>query len=80
MRERRAAGSAAACTGYGDPAVSLYLSRSLAGSMGYADEMLERPIGCIAASPARSPARRGCDRLYHAHVLLADEGCEFDFC
>ncbi len=26
------------------------------------------------------PARRGYDRLYHDHVLQADEGCDFDFC
>jgi dihydroxy-acid dehydratase len=24
--------------------------------------------------------RRGYDRLYHEHVLQADEGCDFDFC
>jgi dihydroxy-acid dehydratase len=24
--------------------------------------------------------RRGYDRLYHAHILQADEGCDFDFC
>ena len=29
---------------------------------------------------APSPSRRGYDRLYHDHVLLADEGCDFDFC
>src|ERR1700682_95747 len=34
-----------------------------------------------AATPATKPAaRRGYDRLYHEHVLLADEGCDFDFC
>jgi dihydroxy-acid dehydratase len=34
-----------------------------------------------AAAPAtKPPARRGYDRLYHEHVLLADEGCDFDFC
>ncbi len=25
-------------------------------------------------------ARRGYDRLYHSHILQADEGCDFDFC
>ena len=25
-------------------------------------------------------ARRGYDRLYHDHILQADEGCDFDFC
>jgi dihydroxy-acid dehydratase len=34
-----------------------------------------------AAMPSSKPAqRRGYDRLYHEHVLLADEGCDFDFC
>jgi dihydroxy-acid dehydratase len=33
------------------------------------------------ARPAPKPvARRGYDRLYHAHILQADEGCDFDFC
>jgi dihydroxy-acid dehydratase len=34
-----------------------------------------------AAAPiVPPPRRRGYDRLYHEHVLLADEGCDFDFC
>jgi dihydroxy-acid dehydratase len=34
-----------------------------------------------AAATAPAPAsRRGYDRLYYEHVLLADEGCDFDFC
>ncbi len=34
-----------------------------------------------AAMPqAAKVARRGYDRLYHDHVLQADEGCDFDFC
>jgi dihydroxy-acid dehydratase len=34
-----------------------------------------------AAKPAAKPAeRRGYDRLYHAHILQADQGCDFDFC
>jgi dihydroxy-acid dehydratase len=34
-----------------------------------------------AAQPKPEPvARRGYDRLYHAHILQADEGCDFDFC
>jgi dihydroxy-acid dehydratase len=32
-----------------------------------------------AAGPAPAP-RRGYDRLYHDHVLQADQGCDFDFC
>jgi dihydroxy-acid dehydratase len=31
-------------------------------------------------APADPPARRGYDRLYHDHVLQADEGVDFDFC
>ncbi|HZP19221.1 MAG TPA: dihydroxy-acid dehydratase [Bauldia sp.] len=33
-----------------------------------------------AMPPAAAPVRRGYDRLYHEHVLQADEGCDFDFC
>jgi dihydroxy-acid dehydratase len=34
-----------------------------------------------AAKPVAKPAeRRGYDRLYHAHILQADQGCDFDFC
>jgi dihydroxy-acid dehydratase len=34
----------------------------------------------MAALPARSPgSRRGYDRLYHEHVVQADEGADFDF-
>ena len=33
-----------------------------------------------AAPAAEQPARRGYDRLYHDHVLQADEGVDFDFC
>jgi len=34
-----------------------------------------------AALPEPHPhERRGYDRLYHDHVLQADEGCDFDFC
>jgi dihydroxy-acid dehydratase len=29
---------------------------------------------------SKQPVRRGYDRLYHEHVLQADEGCDFDFC
>uniref|UniRef100_A0A8J4HAG3 Dihydroxy-acid dehydratase n=1 Tax=Acidicaldus sp. TaxID=1872105 RepID=A0A8J4HAG3_9PROT len=31
------------------------------------------------SAPTTSPAR-GYARLFHAHVLQADEGCDFDFC
>jgi dihydroxy-acid dehydratase len=34
-----------------------------------------------AALPKPEPVkRRGYDKLYHAHILQADEGCDFDFC
>jgi dihydroxy-acid dehydratase len=29
---------------------------------------------------AKPAERRGYDRLYHAHILQADQGCDFDFC
>jgi dihydroxy-acid dehydratase len=28
----------------------------------------------------KAVTRRGYDQLYHAHILQADEGCDFDFC
>jgi dihydroxy-acid dehydratase len=40
-------------------------------------ELVRRRAALTAAAP---PRRRGYDRLYHEHVLLADEGCDFDFC
>ena len=33
-----------------------------------------------ALKPVPAAGRRGYDRLYHDHVLQADEGCDFDFC
>jgi dihydroxy-acid dehydratase len=34
-----------------------------------------------AAKPAaKVTERRGYDRLYHSHILQADQGCDFDFC
>jgi dihydroxy-acid dehydratase len=33
-----------------------------------------------AMPPTPQPSRRGYDRLYHEHVLQADQGCDFDFC
>ena len=32
-----------------------------------------------AAPPAPAPPARGYQRLYHDHVLPADQGCDFDF-
>jgi len=40
-------------------------------------ELDRRRAGQAAVPPT---SRRGYDRLYHEHVLLADEGCDFDFC
>jgi dihydroxy-acid dehydratase len=34
----------------------------------------------VARPKPKPVARRGYDRLYHAHILQADEGCDFDFC
>ena len=42
-------------------------------------ELARRRAAFEANRPA-PPARRGYDRLYHDHVLQADEGCDFDFC
>jgi dihydroxy-acid dehydratase len=41
---------------------------------------LARRRAALEASRPQPPARRGYDRLYHDHVLQADEGCDFDFC
>ena len=42
-------------------------------------ELARRRAAFEANRPA-PPVRRGYDRLYHDHVLQADEGCDFDFC
>ncbi|MEO8667502.1 MAG: dihydroxy-acid dehydratase, partial [Bauldia sp.] len=36
--------------------------------------------GEVGGGASSAAARRGYDRLYHDHVLQADEGCDFDFC
>ena len=41
---------------------------------------LARRRAAYEADRPPPPARRGYDRLYHDHVLQADEGCDFDFC
>ena len=41
---------------------------------------LAKRRAALEAAVSSQPARRGYDRLYHAHVLQADEGCDFDFC
>src|SRR6476660_9151425 len=41
-------GIARGLTNYGDPAFALYLRRAFARSMGYSDEMLDRPVVGIA--------------------------------
>ncbi len=40
------------------------------------DELARR--AAAAPGPAKPPAR-GYQRLYHDHVLPADQGCDFDF-
>ena len=50
MAQKKAKGLAKGLTNYGDPAFSLYLRRSFAKSMGYSNEMLERPVVGIADS------------------------------
>ncbi len=44
------------------------------------DDTLATRRADLAAHAAAPVERRGYDRLYHDHVLLADEGCDFDFC
>jgi dihydroxy-acid dehydratase len=41
---------------------------------------LGRRHGHAGLKPPAPGNRRGYDRLYHDHVLQADEGCDFDFC
>ena len=41
-------------------------------------ELARRRARLVDRAPP--PSRRGYDRLYHDHVLQADEGCDFDFC
>ncbi len=44
------------------------------------DAELARRRAAYETSRPPPPVRRGYDRLYHDHVLQADEGCDFDFC
>jgi dihydroxy-acid dehydratase len=41
-----------------------------------ADELARRAAALARAGP---PPPRGYQRLYHDHVLPADQGCDFDF-
>jgi dihydroxy-acid dehydratase len=41
---------------------------------------LARRRTAFDASRPTPPERRGYDRLYHDHILQADQGCDFDFC
>ena len=50
MSDKPSRGLARGLTNYGDAGFSLYLRRSFAKSMGYAGEMLERPVVGIADS------------------------------
>jgi dihydroxy-acid dehydratase len=52
MTENKKQGIARGLTNYGDPDFAKYLRKSFAKSMGYSDEMLERPIVGIAYTPS----------------------------
>ena len=52
MTESKKQGIARGLTNYGDPDFAKYLRKSFAKSMGYSDEMLERPIVGIAYTPS----------------------------
>jgi dihydroxy-acid dehydratase len=45
-----------------------------------AAELARRQRAQQAAADPAPATRRGYDRLYHDHVLQADQGCDFDFC
>ena len=52
MTETKKHGIARGLTNYGDPDFAIYLRKSFAKSMGYSNEMLERPIVGIAYTPS----------------------------
>ena len=69
-------------TNYGDKDFSLYLRRSFAKSMGYSDEMLERPIvGIVNTASGYNNCHRGVPELVDAvkRGVLARGGLPFDF-
>ena len=69
-------------TNYGDKDFSLYLRRSFAKSMGYSDEMLERPIvGIINTASGYNNCHRGMPELVEAvkRGVLMRGGLPIDF-
>ena len=52
MTETKTHGIARGLTNYGDPDFAIYLRKSFAKSMGYSNEMLDRPIVGIAYTPS----------------------------
>lgn len=75
-------GFARGLTNYGDKDFSLYLRRSFAKSMGYSDEMLERPIvGIVNTASGYNNCHRGVPELVEAvkRGVLASGGLPIDF-
>jgi len=69
-------------TNYGDKDFSLYLRRSFAKSMGYSDEMLDRPIvGIVNTASGYNNCHRGVPELVAAvkRGVLATGGLPIDF-
>jgi len=69
-------------TNYGDKDFSLYLRRSFAKSMGYSDEMLDRPIvGIVNTASGYNNCHRGIPELIAAvkRGVLATGGLPIDF-
>ena len=69
-------------TNYGDKDFSLYLRRSFAKSMGYSDEMLERPIvGIVNTASGYNNCHRGVPELVEAvkRGVMARGGLPIDF-
>ena len=69
-------------TNYGDKDFSLYLRRSFAKSMGYSDEMLDRPIvGIVNTASGYNNCHRGVPELVDAvkRGVLATGGLPIDF-
>lgn len=75
-------GFARGLTNYGDRDFSLYLRRSFAKSMGYSDEMLDRPIvGIVNTASGYNNCHRGVPELVDAvkRGVLATGGLPIDF-
>ena len=69
-------------TNYGDKDFSLYLRRSFAKSMGYSDEMLDRPIvGIVNTASGYNNCHRGVPELVEAvkRGVLTRGGLPIDF-